>query len=92
MYDGEYGESFSIGKYCNDNEPPEIWSTSNILLIFFVSDFYYTGEGFNASYKFYNGKSRPYEPDFVTEHHRRYNVAPCEIKVNQVANVAARKD
>ena len=57
VYDGEYGESFSIGKFCNTNKPPEIWSASNSLVILFHSDSIQTHTGFEASYKFYNGQS-----------------------------------
>ena len=34
-----------------------IWSTSNIMVVFFRSDNIYEYGGFIASYSFYNGKS-----------------------------------
>ncbi|KAE8287927.1 Procollagen C-endopeptidase enhancer 2 Procollagen COOH-terminal proteinase enhancer 2 [Larimichthys crocea] len=47
---GEKDDSRLIGKYCGDEAPQPIVSTSNVLLVQFVSDLSVTSDGFFAQY------------------------------------------
>ncbi|KAI4498132.1 hypothetical protein M0802_006618 [Mischocyttarus mexicanus] len=50
IYDGDSTNSPLIGRYCGTSMPPTIKSTSNIVVIVFMSDWSYESEGFSLSY------------------------------------------
>ena len=50
MYDGGLSTSPMMGKYCGDSIPPSHVSSSNDILIQFLSDADATGAGFKMEY------------------------------------------
>lgn len=47
----------SIGKYCGNDKPPVMMSTSRAITIVFKSDDSVNGQGFLATYDFINGRN-----------------------------------
>ncbi|TRY90604.1 hypothetical protein DNTS_034647 [Danionella cerebrum] len=67
---GEKDDSRRIGKFCGDKTPQSIITTSNVLLVQFVSDLSVTSDGFMASYhSLHSSKprvlSKPTKPRFI---------------------------
>ena len=52
MYEGLHDEGGwnPFGKHCGDNIPPVTWTSSNILTVYFVSDYLMNKRGFSAIY------------------------------------------
>lgn len=56
VHDGLSVDDPLIGRYCGNQLPSPIRSTSNVLYVRFVADYTIHGTGFNATYQQEDGK------------------------------------
>ncbi len=86
VYDGATTDSPMIGKYSGTNMPPVLRSTSNAMLVYFVSDKYVNRQGFEAKYE----SIMPTSTDII-ENNRSLVIYPNPTKDEVFVKVGADK-